>query len=97
VAREDFFESVNILELNDYLSSKCIFSIRFGFVTSNTNSGKFESRASNKLFGQIVSRTPFYFIQCISTAGSEKSRHFPRGYILSSVAKNLQGQAPVSL
>jgi hypothetical protein len=49
MAREDFFDIVNILDLNDWLSLKCIFSMEFVFVTSNMITGKFENMARNDM------------------------------------------------
>jgi hypothetical protein len=49
MAREDFLDIVTIVDLNNWLSLKCIFSIQFVFVTSNTNIGKFQNMVRNHM------------------------------------------------
>ena len=79
MAREDLYNSVNILELNDCLSFKFIFSIKFVFATSNMNSSKFESKTRNQLLSHVEVKDIFCRKRCISAAGSEKNVIFQGG------------------
>ena len=49
MAREDFMDIVTIVDLNDWLSLKCIFSMKFVFVTCNMIIGKFENMVRNHM------------------------------------------------
>jgi hypothetical protein len=49
MAREDFMDIVTIVDLNDWLSLKCIFNMKFVFVTCNMIIGKFENMVRNPM------------------------------------------------
>jgi hypothetical protein len=49
MAREDFMDIVTIVDLNDWLSLKCFFSMKFVFVTCFVIIGKFENTVGNHM------------------------------------------------
>ena len=91
MAREDFLDIVNILDLNDWFSLKCIFSIKFVFVTSNMITGKFENMARNHMLLIMNVKAAIFCKHCFYTACTVKRSHFTGGYKLLAVAKNLPG------